>query len=976
MSQDFESGANSSAEAGRFAVLRGLGMGAKGETYLCQDTQTGGMVVRKFLNPEVSAEHPDIVDAHFSDWGCLNHPNVAKVLDFGWEEGRAYLNSEFAEGVPILQALSGAPLDRVWRAFAQLLLALDHLYAHNVPHLDLKPKNVLVQVEASGEVRLKLVDYGLMPLLYPHSPTDSNAIGTAPYAAPEYALRRCPDLRADLYSVGVLLFSVLARRPPYEAKDPAALLQLQLQRDAPALKSVVAGAPAPLSDFLQRLLSRDPEGRFQSPQQALAALQAALGGAFPEIEAPLPFSDAQSLFREKDYLKIFRRIVLQGGRWAIQAPAGGGKSHLARWVERLLWRNQKNVLRLSGDRLSLIQGEVSLNPAFPTYLIIDDADRAPVEAWLRARPYSHVIALGWELGWATKEREWQARNLKPLDAEELAALLQKNFGEAEPRLVEVLRTRWQASPARLRLAGGAFRRQGLLRREGTAWRLDGVKLLQAAQGPQLAALGSPLASLAEAPRRALAPLALAPAPWPASELSAEGEWEAWAREGWVRRSLKGGQEFFSATFLAEGAVETGLDQASLVEALRAIGRRGWPGTALAACERLWPDAATLAPEQVLLRAELQVGAGRYADALGLLTAALVNALPAERKGPAFEALGTALSATGKDKQAEAAYKSAFPAYKGAGDGAGQARVLAAMGSLTLRGGDTGRALQFFQQGLGAAANSDQAELLRGQIELEIAQLYAGATDFESAETHFQTALASLEAARQGEALARGYAVYAEHCLQVNDPDRAEVFCHEALGWALFQGDSRTQARVFSTWGAILRQREDMRGALGRLGEAVEVLAGTPHEAAYLGALLARADFLESQRDFEAAQQDTRAAFELARRLKSQALEGATLLVVGKLQSRDLEKPDAAMKTLQNARNLLAQSGDLRRLWECDFQMGEIERFRGNSPAARAFYQRAAQGLDQILAGLAPQGFDHEQLSRRRRELDMALGVLG
>ncbi|MCE9624795.1 MAG: protein kinase [Deltaproteobacteria bacterium] len=966
-------------EATRFPVIRCLGAGAKADTYLCRDTAQGNRpVIRKVLNAENSAENPDIVDAVFPVWAGLDHPNVAKVVDFGWEEGKAYLNTEYFEGTPILKALTGAPLPQVWRVFAQVLLALDHLYAHNVPHLDLQPNNILVAPDASGNFQVKLVDYGLMPLLYRFNPGDSNAIGTAPYTAPEYALRRSPDPRADLYSVGVLLFAVLAKRLPYEGKDSVAVLQFQLQRDAPTLKSVVGGAPPALSDFIQRLLARDPQGRFESPQQALTALQAAVGAAFPSegLAWPAPFSDPWRVFRLQEYFKLFRRIAIQGGRWAIQSPRGGGKSFFARWLERMLWQNQKNALRLSGENLSLIQGESSLNPAFPVYLIIDDADLAPTEAWLRARPYVHVIAIGRDMAWAKPEMGWQSWGLKPLDAALTGAALESAFGKPDPRVAQALQTRFRGSPGALALGAAAMARQGMVRRDAGAWKLDGEKILRAAASPNGALLGSPLGSMPETARKALGRLAAARVPWRREDLSGETELANWLRDGWVRREIRGGEEFLRAEFQTASVAESGLSQEELLQTLEAIGSRGWADEALRSLERFFPGAAASSPRAALLRAKLLAEIGVSNEVLAILTSPFVNGLPASEKTVAFEVLGKALRLAAKDKQAEAAFRNAFQAYKAEANLAGQARVLLQTGILASLGTDLGRALQFFQQALGAAAGTPEKVELRGRIELEIAQLYVGATDFEKAETHFQEALSALEAARHGEALGEAYAVYAEYCFQTQDPERAEIFCHEALGWAAFQGSVRLQARILSTWARILKQREDMRGAGGRFGEAVELLSKSPNAEGLAQALLARADFFDSLREMAGADQDARQALEIARRLKSPRLEGEALLMTGRVQSRNLDRLDTAVNTLENARVLLSEVPNGERLWECDFSLGEIARFRGDYPAAQRYYRQAQQEIDEVLGRIGPQTQQSQDLAKRRGEMDMAMQVMG
>jgi serine/threonine protein kinase len=314
------------AGAGEFQVLRCLGVGSASETYLVRELKSGREFVRKIFSAEISAQNPDIGDGSFTRWAALDHPNLARVLDFGWQEGKVYLHSEYIEGRPLLKALNGAPLDQIWRVMAQVLAGLDALYRENIPHLDLKPENVLVGNDAQGGLRVGLVDYGLTSLLNPPEMKEAAPLGTPPYTAPEFALGRMPDVKADIYSVGMLLFMALARRSPFEGSDPAAVLQAQNQKDAPSLKSIVNGAPPALSDLLQRFLSRDLTQRPASPIQALRLLQEAAGAAFPSDAVTLtPFSDFALSLRGEELVHLFRRIVMTGGRWVVGGLSGYGK---------------------------------------------------------------------------------------------------------------------------------------------------------------------------------------------------------------------------------------------------------------------------------------------------------------------------------------------------------------------------------------------------------------------------------------------------------------------------------------------------------------------------------------------------------------------------------------------------------------------------------------------------------------------------
>ncbi|HKX13103.1 MAG TPA: protein kinase, partial [bacterium] len=866
------------AETGGFQVLRCLGIGRQAETYLVRDPKSGRDFVRKVFSAEVSGQNPDIVDASFNRWAALDHPNLARVLDFGWEEGKVYLHSEYIEGVPLLQALNGAPIDRIWRSFAQLLVGLDALYRENVPHLDLKPRNVLVGQDAQGGLRVGLVDYGLASLLNPPEMTEAAPLGTPPYAAPEFAKERVPSAKADLYSVGVLLFSALARRSPFEGQDPAAILQSQIQQDAPALKSLVGGAPPALSDLIQKLLSRDPAQRPESPLQVLRLLQAAAGPAFPQDAAAFPpFSDFAISLRGEEAIHLFRRIVMTGGRWVIGGLSGSGKDFVARTIERTFWLNRMPVWHVSGRNLSLVQGEPSLNPANPTWLLVSEADRGPVEGWLRGRPYERVIAVGEDISWARSGNGWQRYILGKKKAEELAKPWQEAFGSADAKMMQALDRRFQGEPGALVRGARAMAHQGMLKQAGAAWQMDTEKIQRAALSANTTMLGNPLVALPEPGRRLFRLLGFAAVPLSAETLA------AWAgldlaetaaalhglcAETWLRRSLRGGREYFEIDGAPLNAEEASLSEDKALPMLQALADLGWAAPALKALQNSF--AASLSPTVHAFRGILQSRSGLHSDALLNLKAEAIAALPAEWKAQAHEALGASLLATGQIKAAEAALRQVFPLYKAAQDAAGQARVYALMAEVVEKGGEVGKALQLHQQALNLAASAPEKERLQGKIEKAIAELYARATDFDSAENRFQTALGLLEGVGRGDDLAEAYADYASLCLLQGDPDRAELFCNEGLAWALFYRRPALQAKVYRNWAKVHAAREDAAFAIGRYGEAIEVLARSGDRLALGEILVERSEYQDKYRDLVSAEKDARRAWDLVQREKIEA----------------------------------------------------------------------------------------------------------
>ncbi|HKY63733.1 MAG TPA: tetratricopeptide repeat protein [bacterium] len=980
MSSEANSSSGEATGAGAFQVVSCLGLGRQAETYRVRDPKGGPDFVRKVFSAEVSGQNPDIVDGSFNRWAALDHPHLARVLDFGWEEGKVYLHSEWIEGAPLLKALTGAPLERIWRVFAQILVGLDALYRENIPHLDLKPQNVLVGNDAEGALRVGLVDYGLTSLLNPPEIKEVAPLGTPPYTAPEFATQRVPSVQADLYSVGVLLFSALARRSPFEGADPAAILQAQLQKEAPPLKSLVGGAPPALSDFLQKLLARDPAQRPESPLQALRLLQEAAGPAFPQDAAAFPpFSDFAISLRGSEAVHLFRRIGMAGGRWVIGGLSGSGKDFVARAIERIFWLNRMPVWHLSGRNLSLVQGEPSLNPANPTWLLVSEADHGAVEGWLRGRPYERVIAVAQDLSWARTSNGWQRYILNPIDLAALTRAWQESFGAADAKLIQALHRRFKGEPAAVVRGARAMAAQGLIVPSGATWKADAAKIQGAAAGANAAMLGNPLVALPEPGRKLYRYLAFAGVPLSAQALAA---WSGFdpattsaalhrlCAETWLRRSLRGGHEYFEVDGAPLSAAAAGLNEDRALPLLRSLAELGWTAPALRALQNSFAESRQ--PATRAFRGILQSRGGLHAEALLSLDADLLASLPPEWKGPAYEALGASLLAAGKNKEAEAALRQAFPLYKAAQDAAGQARVYALMAEVVERGGEVGKALQLHQQALNLAASAPEKERLQGKIETAIAELYARATDFDSAENRFQTALGLLEGVGRGDDLAEAYADYAQLCLLQGDPDRAELFCNEALAWALFYRLPALQAKIYRAWAKVHAAREDAAFAIGRYGEAIETLTRSGDRLALGEVLVERSEYLDKYRDSVSAEKDARRAWDLAQREKIEALRGPAALALGRVLSRELAKHAEARKFLAIAGGALTGTS---RHWECEYLLGEADRMRGRAPQALRHFQSALRALDKRLSAMNPESPEARELSLRKREVEMSAGAV-
>ena len=288
---------------GPYLVVERLGAGGMGEVYLGRDTRLQRKVALKCL---LSSKHDDqqhtrvLHEARAA--ARINHGNVASIHDVIDEGPRAYIVMEYVEGENLAARLRRGriPLREVIGIGRQLLSALGAAHAVGVVHRDLKPANI--QITPDGVV--KVLDFGIArattPLLVSASaltvsePTETDPkggrAGTPAYMAPEQMVGGEIDRRADLYSLGVVLFELAAGRRPYEYVDPIELVQMpdSLARRANDVDPTV---PASLADVLGKALKCDPRQRFQSAEE----FDAALADVLHDINRPRLLTRRQSI---------------------------------------------------------------------------------------------------------------------------------------------------------------------------------------------------------------------------------------------------------------------------------------------------------------------------------------------------------------------------------------------------------------------------------------------------------------------------------------------------------------------------------------------------------------------------------------------------------------------------------------------------------------------------------------------------------
>lgn len=218
----------------------------------------GTEAIREFASmldePETDAfDYPPLDDPPFTSW---RSPDPSEVR---------FATSE------VTDCLNGR--DRIARlrdALAQICLGLGYVHEHGLVHRDLKPSNIMVD----DERRVRIMDFGLVKLIGdgPHPAELGRVVGTYRYMAPEQARGEAIDHRADLYSLGVILFELLCGQPPFTCRESAQLWREVVSRPAPAVASINSAADPDLARVADRLLAKDPNARFQTAREVGRAL--------------------------------------------------------------------------------------------------------------------------------------------------------------------------------------------------------------------------------------------------------------------------------------------------------------------------------------------------------------------------------------------------------------------------------------------------------------------------------------------------------------------------------------------------------------------------------------------------------------------------------------------------------------------------------------------------------------------------------
>jgi eukaryotic-like serine/threonine-protein kinase len=255
--------------AGRYRLIRRLGVGGMAVVYLARHVMIERLSAIKILRQEMgmNAGHRERFLREARAVNRINHPNIVEITDVGEADGLVFLVMEYVAGETLARVLSTGPLawPRAASLARQIASALARAHHAGVIHRDLKLDNVLIVPgppdDPSGETA-KLTDFGIAKVLDAPSLTlGEQTFGTPGYVAPEILLGEPFDARSDLYSLGIVLYEMLAGKLPFAAVTRAELLVVPLRAAPIPLLANAPAIPPELADLVMRMIERRPEAR-------------------------------------------------------------------------------------------------------------------------------------------------------------------------------------------------------------------------------------------------------------------------------------------------------------------------------------------------------------------------------------------------------------------------------------------------------------------------------------------------------------------------------------------------------------------------------------------------------------------------------------------------------------------------------------------------------------------------------------------
>ncbi len=273
----------------RFHIKRPLAEGGMARVYFARDTQTDERVAVKILTPKRGKRNLlELMQREAVALERLDHPNIVKTLAHGpTDNGGFFIAMELIEGPSITDFIrenDTEPEDAI-RLILQVCSALRHAHRKGIIHRDLKSSNLLVARDHRGRARVKLIDFGVVKITDEETLSGNRPIlGSVHTVSPEQVKGEAVDPRADIYSLGILTYRLIAGKYPYHSRIAAETITQHVHGDIPLLNDPYLSPDVPL--IVAKCMAKSPDERFDSVQDLMDALSTAMDALSTALDVP------------------------------------------------------------------------------------------------------------------------------------------------------------------------------------------------------------------------------------------------------------------------------------------------------------------------------------------------------------------------------------------------------------------------------------------------------------------------------------------------------------------------------------------------------------------------------------------------------------------------------------------------------------------------------------------------------------------
>ena len=283
---------------GKYEVLEVIGRGGMGTVYKARDPLIGRLVAIKMLTGAYS-DNPDLLKRFYREvqsTGSLQHPNIVTVYDLGDQDGIPYFVMEYLEGVSanvVIHQRSQLSVQQKLNIAIEVCRGLAYAHQRGIVHRDIKPGNIMLLKDGG----VKIVDFGIAQIANESLTATGQVLGSLTYMSPEQVNGYTVDARSDIFSLGAVLYELLAYRQPFQGKDTASTLMKIIHDSPPPIEEVAEPYRSQLQEILSRALAKDRAQRYQTAD--------ALADDLRKLSEPVPddkIERARHLMRARAHL--------------------------------------------------------------------------------------------------------------------------------------------------------------------------------------------------------------------------------------------------------------------------------------------------------------------------------------------------------------------------------------------------------------------------------------------------------------------------------------------------------------------------------------------------------------------------------------------------------------------------------------------------------------------------------------------------